>query len=86
MFEEVIGFEADKSYNVHVNFNLSYSAADSDVAPYVGSKDVTLYGSKKNMTRQDVIEQLEETLRNFFAGINEFPREIVHVKVTDFYM
>lgn len=84
MLQQVNSKKAYDRYDVE--FLLRFKGEDRNESndPYHGNKMVELVKSEKNQKAEQLKEELTQTLRNYFAGLNEFPVEIVMVQLVKF--
>ncbi len=83
MFEEAIGLMEERTFVV--KFDLSFATEEGSIKPCSWEKRMELKANDK-FSRDEITRKLEAQLRHFIAGINEYPEDIVVVKVTDFHV
>ncbi len=62
-----------------VTFDLTFKGDGNEGSPYNGQRIIETVPDEERL-----LVRLEEELRRFFAGINEFPEDVVRVKVTQY--
>ena len=68
-----------------VEFLLRFKGEDRSAdVPYHGSRVVELVKPEQNKKAEQLQDELTQTLRKYFAGLNEFPVEIVMVELVKF--